>query len=346
MTIFYLCIILNNETCNNHYQKMKNQTFSPKSLLLSLLMALMLPMTAQAAPVKMGDVDNNGLVNVADVTVLISHILGNECDINIQAADLNIDGTLNVADVTALISAILNSGPQTEVITITANGVSFNMVLVQGGIFMMGCTPDMDPDAFRNEGPVHEVTVWNYYMGQTEVTQELWLAVMGNNPSGFLGDLNCPVEHVTLFECARFVDKLTELTGKVFRLPTEAEWEFAARGGVYSRGFKYAGGDDVMSVAWIIDNLASSTHPVALKLPNELGLYDMSGNVLEWCQDFYSSYDSAPQTNPVGPESGYDNVIRGGSCSLPAQYSRVAYRGMMSPYECSTYLGLRLVMNY
>ena len=220
------------------------------------------------------------------------------------------------------------------------------MVMVKGGTFVMGCTPDMDPDAFRNESPVHEVTVLSYYIGQTEVTQELWLAVMGTNPSGFLGDLQCPVEHVTLFECAVFVDKLSALTGLVFRLPTEAEWEFAARGGVFSRGFKYAGSDDVLSVAWIIDNLASSTHPVASKMPNELGLYDMSGNVFEWCQDFYSGYNAAPEINPVGPESGINNVIRGGSCSMPAQYSRVAYRGNKSPYECSCDLGLRLVMNY
>lgn len=325
---------------------MENQIKYPKFFLLSLVMLISLSMTAMATSDKMGDVDDNGFVNVADVTLLISHVLGNECDINEWAADINADGLLNVADVTGIIRMILDPGSQIDKVTITANGVSFTMVYVPGGTFMMGSTPATDPDAYRNESPVHEVTVWSYYIAETEVTQELWQAVMGNNPSKCQGDPRRPVENVTLFQCVRFVDKLSALTGKVFRLPTEAEWEYAARGAGYSRGFRFAGSADVDLVAWYYENALDSPHPVGLKQPNEIGLYDMSGNVFEWCQDFYSSYDGEPAVNPIGPESGSDNIIRGGSWGSMAPLCRVSFRGMMPPSESTGYVGLRLAMNY
>ena len=169
--------------------------------------------------------------------------------------------------------------------TFTANGVSFTMKFVEGGTFQMGATSEQGSDATSAESPVHSVTLSGYWMGETEVTQELWQAVMGSNPSYFSGT-NLPVEYVSWNDIVNdFLPKLNNMTGKNFRLPTEAEWEYAARGGK-SGGYKYAGSDDVGSVAWYYDNSSSKTHTVKTKSPNELGLYDMSGNVWEWCQDW------------------------------------------------------------
>ena len=150
---------------------------------------------------------------------------------------------------------------------------------------------------------VSQSRYWGYYIGQTEVTQALWEAVMENNPSHFKG-LRKPVESVSWNDCQEFISKLNSLTGKRFRLPTEAEWEFAARGGNNSRGYKYGGGSNLDDVAWYKENSGSRTHDVGTKLANELGLYDMNGNVLEWCSDWYGSYDNSSQTNPRGAESG------------------------------------------
>ena len=342
---FFAIFALSSKSCNLCNKMTKKMIKFLQQISMVLILAFPFAMPAVAAPLLMGDVDASGRIDVADVSLLISHILGKGGDIDLMAADVNGDASLDVGDVVTIIAIVLNNKPQIETVTLRVNGVSFSMVLVQGGTFRMGCTTEIDPDAFDNESPVHQVTVGDYYIGQTEVTQELWTAVMGKNPSGFLGNLQNPVEHVTLFECAVFVDKLTELTGKVFRLPTEAEWEFAARGGNFGHGYRFAGSNNAMDVAWLIDNLCSSPHVVAGKMPNELGLYDMSGNVMEWCQDFFARYDAAPQTNPCGPESGTVNVVRGGSWDLTEPYARVTYRGSMSPYECSCGVGLRLAMN-
>ena len=164
--------------------------------------------------------------------------------------------------------------------TFTVNGVSFTMKLVEGGTFQMGATSEQGSDAYNSEKPVHSVTLSNYYLGETEVTQALWNAVMGSNPSYFEGDA-LPVEQVAWNDCQEFIRKLNQKTGKNFRLPTEAEWEYAARGGKKSNGYKYAGSNDIGSVAWYTNNSDSKTHPVKGKSPNELGLYDMSGNVWE-----------------------------------------------------------------
>ena len=198
------------------------------------------------------------------------------------------------------------------------------------------------------------VTLSPFAIGQTEVTQALWEAVMGSNPSYFNGDSqpgspDHPVEQVTWEDCQEFITKLNEMTGRTFRLPSEAEWEFAARGGNYSHGYSYAGSDDVDQVAWYRQNSDRVTHPVAEKLPNELGLYDMSGNVWEWCQDWFGPYGSEPLVNPVGPESGTERVIRGGSYywNDPA-YCRVSCRMGSDPapenHNNNYPIGLRLVM--
>ena len=225
----------------------------------------------------------------------------------------------------------------------TVNGVSFEMVRVEGGTFTMGATSEQGVDAWKDEKPSHQVTLSSYMIGKTEVTQALWQAVMGSNPSYFKGS-NLPVEQVSWEDCQTFIRKLNAITGKNFRLPTEAEWEFAARGGNKSRGFKYSGSNTIDDVAWYDDNSADKTHPVATKAPNELGIYDMTGNVWEWCSDRYGSYSSSSQYNPTGPNSGSDRVYRGGCWDYGAWSCRVSNRINRDPTDPSSFLGLRLAL--
>jgi len=228
-----------------------------------------------------------------------------------------------------------------ENLTLTVGGVSFKMVWVEGGTFTMGCTPEQGDDYWSDESPAHSVTLDGYYIGETEVTQALWTAVMGSNPSYHKGN-NLPVERVSWVDAQDFIKKLNQLTGRTFSLPTEAEWEYAARGGSKSCGYKYAGSDDIDAVAWYYGNSGSSTHPVAQKAANELGLYDMSGNVWEWCSDWYGGYSSGTQRNPTGPGSGTDRVLRGGSWFNYAGYCRVSYRYRSNPANRG-YFGFRMV---
>ena len=228
--------------------------------------------------------------------------------------------------------------------TITVKGVSFDMVSVAGGTFTMGATSEQGSDADSDETPTHKVTLSDFMIGKTEVTQELWQAVMGSNPSYFSGN-NLPVEKVSWNDCQKFIKKLNQLTGLNFRLPTEAEWEYAARGGNKSKDYKYSGSNDIGSVAWYTSTTNDSgPKPVATKAPNELGLYDMSGNVWEWCSDWYGSYSSGSQTNPKGPSSGSFRVIRGGSWSCIAGFCRVSFRNGSDPGNRGDGLGLRLAL--
>lgn len=223
----------------------------------------------------------------------------------------------------------------------TVNGVSFKMIAVEGGTFTMGATSEQT-GAESDESPTHSVTLSDYYIGETEVTQELWSAVMGSNPSHFTGDMQRPVEKVSWNDCQTFISRLNELTGATFRLPTEAQWEYAARGGNKSKGYTYSGSNEIDDVAWYCDNSDITTHPVKTKAPNELGIYDMSGNVWEWCSDWYGSYSSAAQTDPTGPATGYRRMIRGGGCSFIASSCRVAMRSWWLPTDTSSSRGLRL----
>lgn len=223
----------------------------------------------------------------------------------------------------------------------TVNGVSFTMVAVKGGTFTMGATAEQT-GADLDEFPMHSVTLSDYYIGETEVTQELWQAVMGSNPSYFTGNMQRPVEKVSWDDCQTFITKLNELTGESFALPTEAQWEYAARGGKSTKGYLYSGSNSIADVAWYTDNSSNTTHPVKSKSPNELGLYDMSGNVLEWCADWYGSYSSTSQTNPVGPSTGSHRVLRGGGWSYGATYCRIANRRNYGPPSANGYSGLRL----
>ena len=227
--------------------------------------------------------------------------------------------------------------------TFTVNGVIFEMVYVEGGTFDMGATTEQGSDAESDEKPVHSVTLDGYYIGKCEVTQELWEAVMGSNPSNSMGAQK-PVESVSWNDCQNFIKKLNSLTGRTFRLPTEAEWEYAARGGNKSRHYKYSGSGNIGYVAWYYKNSGSTTHAVGTQTANELGIYDMSGNVCEWCSDWYGGYSAGSQTNPQGPSSGSARVLRGGSWSDYARYCRVSYRYCGDPYDSYDGGGLRLVL--
>ena len=227
--------------------------------------------------------------------------------------------------------------------TFTVNGVSFDMVYVEGGTFDMGATSEQGSDAYDNEYPVHSVTLSDYYIGKCEVTQELWEAVMGSNPSNSMGAQK-PVESVSWNDCKNFIKKLSSLTGRTFRLPTEAEWEYAARGGNKSLHYKYSGSDNIDEVAWYNNNSGRSTHAVGTKSPNELGIYDMSGNVWEWCSDWYGGYSAGAQTNPQGPSSGSYRVLRGGSWINYAGNCRVSIRSYDDPGNSNINFGLRLIL--
>lgn len=238
-------------------------------------------------------------------------------------------------EVTQIFSSISNE----EIITV--NGVSFKMIRIEGGTFTMGATSEQGSDADSDEKPTHQVTLSTFSIGQTEVTQELWQAVMGSNPSHFKGPKR-PVEQVSWKDCQTFIRELNRLTGRNFRLPTEAEWEYAARGGQKSTPTKYAGSSAIGDVAWYDGNSGDQTHDVATKRANELGLYDMSGNVWEWCQDRYGSYSSGSQTNPKGASLRSNRVLRGGCCGSVAGYCRVSYRYGNTPTYRYYNLGLRL----
>ena len=209
---------------------------------------------------------------------------------------------------------------------------------------MMGATSEQGSDYWDDEKPVHHVTLSNYYIGKYEVTQAQWEMVMGTNPSYFRGS-NLPVDNVSWYDVQEFIRKLNAMTGKSYRLPTEAEWEYAARGG-RSYGYKYSGSYYIDDVAWYIDNSYERTHPVGYKDPNELGIYDMSGNVWEWCQDWNGEYSIEPQTNPKGPSYGSDRVLRGGGWDCSPIVCRVSDRRWHTPDLRDNYCGFRLALSY
>ncbi len=234
----------------------------------------------------------------------------------------------------------------------TVDGVTFSMILVEHGTFTMGATPEQQsPD--RNESPTHVTISQDYYIGETEVTQALWKAVTGYSPSSGdsqwsssrgLGD-NYPAYSISYTDVQDFITKLNAKTGKTFRMPTEAEWEYAARGGNKSKGYQYSGSNTIGDVAWYSGNSSSKTHQVKTKAANELGIYDMSGNVYEWCSDWYDSYSSSSVTDPTGPTSGPTRVARGGSWVCDAWNCRVANRDASSPSNRYTNYGVRIALS-
>lgn len=228
---------------------------------------------------------------------------------------------------------------------VEVKGVKFKMVYVEGGTFTMGATAEQRSDAYSVEKPVHQVTLSDYYIGETQVTQALWKAVMGKDPSNWIGD-DLPVEQVSWEDVHEFIKKLNQETGRTFRLPTEAEWEYAARGGKKSKGYKYSGSDNIDEVAWYDANSGGKAHSVKEKNANELGLYDMSGNVWEWCNDWFGDYISSTQVNPIGPSMGSLRVCRGGGRNSFASFCRVSNRISNKPSFRDKGLGFRLVMNW
>jgi formylglycine-generating enzyme required for sulfatase activity len=326
--------------------------------------------TLQAPTPIQGEADINSSPAMADIYIdgkkvgqtpqMVSDLLVGQHQVRISKQGYNdFNSTLTVREgETSMLTAKLEKPKAEQNVTvsnpgmtssagnmvITVGNVSFTMVRVEGGTFQMGATGEQGSDADRDEKPVHKVTLSPYYIGETEVTQALWEAVMGSNPSNFKGN-NRPVERVSWNDCQKFVQKLNQKTGREFRLPTEAEWEFAARGGNKSCGYKYSGSNNSEDVAWFGDNSSLQTHDVKTKQANELGLYDMSGNVWEWCQDWYAKkYPSSTQTNPVGSSSGYIRVNRGGSWSSETKLCRVSSRGFIAPDARYYFLGLRLAL--
>ena len=259
----------------------------------------------------------------------------------------SISGSLTSTASTSSTNALSSnsSSPSGNTITFPVkNGINIEMVKVEAGSFNMGATSEME-NPFEDEKPVHRVTLTNdYYIGKYEVTQALWKTVMGNKPSRFKGDA-LPVEQVSWNDCQKFITKLNKLTGKNFRLPTEAEWEYAARGGKKSRGYQYSGSNTLGDVAWYYDNSGIKTHAVGTKQPNELGIYDMTGNVFEWCQDWRDSYSSSPLVNPMGAASGSNRVRRGGSWGSSARGCHTSFRNGNAPDDRYGSLGLRLVLS-
>lgn len=259
-----------------------------------------------------------------------------------------------------LLKPVIGNASPAPVTNFKVNGVSFNMVMVKGGTFTMGATKEQGKDVYRDENPAHQVTLSSYYIGQTEVTQELWQAVMGGKAPA-IKDAMRPKVNVKRKDCMEFIEKLNKLTGKKFRLPTEAEWEFAARGGTLSKGYKYAGSNDLSAVAWYGGNSSGqATRTVASKRANELGIFDMSGNVYELCQDWYQAYKANPQRNPLSnPPLDEDGDIdedadigdttfyvgRGGSVTNNGEQCRVAFRRPISADESYKYVGLRLALS-
>lgn len=227
------------------------------------------------------------------------------------------------------------------------NDFGIEMVYVKGGTFTMGCTSEQGSDCEDDEKPAHQVTLNDFYIGKYEVTQKQWRAVMGTDPPelSFKGCDDCPVERVSWNDIQDFIKKLNQKTGKKYRLPTEAEWEYAARGGSQSRGYKYAGSNNIGEVAWYEGNSSSKTHAVGGKKPNELGIYDMSGNVYEWCSDWYGNYSAGSQRNPQGPTSGTGRVLRGGSWYRIAGRCRVSDRSNSFPGNRINHYGFRLAVS-
>jgi formylglycine-generating enzyme required for sulfatase activity len=217
------------------------------------------------------------------------------------------------------------------------------MIVVQGGTFSMG------HNNFDEDKPAHTVTVNNFFIGKYEITQKQWRSVMGKDPMhlAFVGCDDCPVERVSWLDIQEFLQKLNALTGKNYRLPTEAEWEYAAKGGNKSKNYKYSGSDNIEEVAWCGNTSDSKTHPIGTKKANELGIHDMTGNVWEWCNDWYDKnyYTYSPPKNPQGPASGSTRVIRGGSWVNYPTISRVTFRDINIPTYWNNAVGFRVARN-
>ena len=311
--------------------------------------------------------DNNTTVTVSRKTALIMLVLDCSSSLGSQFSTVKTQAT-------NFISKLAGYGNDSKFTAIDIDNVDIfdslsydEMVKVEGGTFTMGATAEQGSDYDSDELPTHQVTLSDYYIGKYEVTQQLWEYVMsysgtcadGSSMSAYASDVwlgsdpsssygvgdYYPAYYVSYYDIVDiFLPRLNKITGRTYRLPTEAEWEFAARGGKQSKGYKYSGSDNIGVVAWYTGNSGGKTHQVGTKEPNELGIYDMSGNVWEWCGDWYGSYSSSAQTNPTGPSSGSTRVLRGGSWRHDAGYCRVSYRGHSNPSSRYYNRGFRVVL--
>ena len=308
--------------------------------------------------------DGSGVVDGVTVSwkvenkrfVILTSLSGIVCDYKVSGYELTL--VYNDGDS----ATFVRKGKLAEFKTKQIEQSLGQFVYVKGGTFTMGCTAEQGEDCFDWEKPSHSVTVGDFYIGKTEVTQKSWRTIMGNNPSEFKGD-DLPVESVSWNDVQKFMSKLNEMTGKNYRLPTEAEWEYAARGGNKSKGYKYSGSNNLGEVGWYYENAGdialddkkwdgddleknnNRTHPVGQKKPNELGIYDMSGNVFEWCNDWYDDYGASGVVNPTGPGTGVSRVFRGGSWGGNAQLCRVADRPGDDPSLSTNDLGFRVAFD-
>jgi len=317
----------------------KNTFFRGLALILLAICALC-PIKASAEinySGLLGDVNKDKAIDISDVTCLIDFILtGNNLPAGIP--DVNLDEAIDINDATKLIDMLLKGDNS---LTFLANGVVFKMIHVEGGTFTMGSNAS---DAMADvEKPAHNVTLSSYYIAETEVTQIHWKKVMNANPSTYKGD-NLPVHRMTWDKAQDFIAKLNELTGFTFRMPTDAEWEYAARGGKYTHHYRFAGSSNIDEVAVYSANSGNKPNEVATKAPNELGLYDMTGNVFEWVADWYAPYTSEAQTNPTGPETGRYRVERGGGFNSSDVVCRITNRMSLQPTNYALSLGMRLAI--
>lgn len=339
------CVVL----CNSFKTDSQPILFSMKKIFLSLLTFCALSASAQTEieTFSVYDVNHDAAVTVEDVTKVVNHALKAKEDSpqTVDAAALN----ALLQSIDARLARIEDKlGIHEPTTTYTVNGVTFDMKLVEAGTFEMGST-----SGESDEQPVHTVTISkDYYLGETEVTQALWKAVTGYSPTsnGYswsstcgIGD-NYPAYYISYNDVQTFITKLNQLTGQTFRMPTEAEWEYAAKGGNKSQGYTYSGSNTISDVTWYSGNSGSKTHPVATKAPNELGIYDMSGNVWEWCSDWYGSYTSTAVSDPTGNSSGSNRVYRGGGWNSSAGSCCVTYRNFKTPSDRYNFLGLRLAL--
>jgi len=245
----------------------------------------------------------------------------------------------------AVLAGCGGKGTRGKAASEAANPYNIEMVFVEGGTFTMGCTEEQGSDCYPDTKPAHTVTVSSFYIGKYEVTQAQWKAVMGSAHNVENEGDDLPVDNVSWEDAQVFIRKMNAKTGKVFRLPTEAEWEYAARGGKDGKGYKYAGSNNIDEVAWYEGNSGGETHPVGQKAPNELGLYDMTGNVWENMNNWHDDYNDSAKTNPVGPISGKYRVGRGGSWREGTLENRVSVRFVDTPGNRDDNCGLRLVLS-
>ena len=238
-----------------------------------------------------------------------------------------------------------NTPDSLQVLRIQVGELAFDMQKIEGGLFIMGGTPEQHNEVISTDLPTHTVSLHTYYIGTTEVTQDLWQAIM---PEWYISDEwnipNQPITDITWYDCQEFIRRLNNITGLPFRLPTEAEWEFAARGGNISRGYRFAGGNKIEDVSWGLSNAGFRKHNVGERKPNELGLYDMTGNVSEWCSDWYGMYYLGTDPNPQGANEGELKVVRGGSFDNCKDNSYLSRREYYNPNEAMNYCGFRLAL--